>query len=79
MSKIHLENVYAVEFLQYFDQSNRIVDQNSEVLKGTGSINLGKETTLIKESDLQKYAKYGRGYRSIALVGTLLCDEDSNH
>ena len=72
----NMEKIYLAEFISY---TNALHDTVSDWDgKGTPSIgkikylNLGKHCTLVKESDLEKYRKYGQGYKKITFLGTLL-------
>ena len=43
-------------------------------IKDTKYINVGKEPFLIKESDFDKYMKYGGGFRVVRFVGNMETD-----
>ena len=74
-----LEKVYAVEFMQYTNCLNDTVcdwdGSYSTSLKNHHYLDVGKEVVLIKESDLEKYRKYGQGYRNCEFVGNIIIDE----
>lgn len=66
-----MEKVYEVEFMKYTNCMNDTVsDGNTEIGK-TKYINVGKEPFLIKESDFDKYMKYGGGFRIVRFVGNI--------
>lgn len=66
-----MEKVYEVEFMQYTNcMKDTVSDGNKEIGK-TKYINVGKEPFLIKESDFNKYMKYGGGFRILRFVGNI--------
>jgi len=74
MSAINkLEKVYLVEFIEYTNYARDDVSHNTKPLH----INVGKEGFLVRESDLNLYQDFGKGYRSVTLVGQLpIIDEE---
>ena len=73
-----MEKVYAVDFMRYNDYSNTTVstwDGKSDPLKsGIEYLDTGHESFLVKESDLEKYRKFGGGYRTIRFAGNMEFD-----
>lgn len=69
-----LEKVYAVEFMVYASY----LDDTVSDWDGKGSPEIGKtkyldvkgkNVFLVKESDLEKYRKYGQGYKKLTCIG----------
>lgn len=50
------------------------VSNMANEIKDTKYINVGKEPFLIKESDFDKYMKYGGGFRVVRFVGNMETD-----
>ena len=50
--------------------NNTVCDNNEELGKGQ-YLHVGKEPFLIKESEFDKYMKYGNGFRVIRFVGNM--------
>ena len=77
MSK--LEKIYMVEFMLY---SNYLRDTVS-TYDGSYSydiskieyLNIGKEPFLIRESEIEKYRKFGNGYRKLEFIGCIEINE----
>lgn len=66
-----MEKVYEVEFMNYTNcMNNTVCDNNEELGKGQ-YLHVGKEPFLIKESEFDKYMKYGNGFRVIRFVGNM--------
>lgn len=65
-----MEKVYEVEFMNYTNCKNDTVcdDRDFSNLK---YLKIGKEPFLIKESDFDKYMKYGNGFRVVRFVGNI--------
>ena len=78
-SKIHkgenkmLEKVYAVDFMAYTNCLNDTVSDWDGVSSFTGKEKYltvkGPKVFLVKESDLEKYSKYGQGYKNLTCIG----------
>lgn len=66
-----MEKVYEVEFMQYTNCMKDTVSDNNKEIGKTKYINVGKEPFLIKESDFDKYMKYGGGFRIVRFVGNI--------
>lgn len=66
-----MEKVYEVEFMQYTNCMKDTVCNNAENFKDLKHINVGKEPFLIKESDFEKYKKFGNGFRVVRFVGNM--------
>ena len=66
-----LEKVYAVEFMEYTNCMKDTVSDGNENIGETKYITIGKEPFLVRESELNKYRKYGNGFRSITFVGNI--------
>ena len=67
-----VEKVYEVEFMQYTNYRNDTISDNNEDIGKIKYLNVGIYPQIIKESDLQKYVKYGNGFRSIKFIGNIL-------
>ena len=70
-----MEKVYLVEFMSY---TNCLKDTVSDwdgkgdpLLKDIKYLDVG-HNFLVRESELEKYRKFGQGYRSIKYVGELI-------
>lgn len=70
-NKKKMEKVYQVEFLQYTNCSKDTVCNNTESIKDSEYIHVGKEPFLVRESELVKYREYGNGFRIIKFVGNI--------
>lgn len=74
-----LEKVYSVEFMEYTNAlKDTVSDWDGSFStrdKSHGYIEVGHESFLVRESELDKYRKYGRGYRRTVCVGKI-CVED---
>ena len=72
-----LEKVYAVEFMVYTNCLNDTVSdwdgKGSPSLKDIKYLAVG-HNFLIKESEIEKYRKFGQGYRNLKFVGELILD-----
>lgn len=68
---IKTEKVYAVTFMQYTNCLNDTVSTNNDDWTKSEYLNIGKETFLVKESDLDKYKKFGNGYKTLIFVGNI--------
>ena len=66
-----MEKVYEVEFMQYTNCMRDTVCDDSKNLGDQKYINVGKEAFLIKESDFEKYRRYGNGFRVVKFVGNM--------
>ena len=67
-----LEKVYIVDFI-YYTNCMRDTVYNEE----TGEhLDVGRLGFLVRESELEKYRKYGKGYESIKLVGQVCIDSE---
>lgn len=68
-----LEKVYAVEFMAYTNCLNDTVSDWDGVSSFTGNEKYltvkGPKVFLVKESDLDKYRKYGQGYKNLTCIG----------
>ena len=64
------EKIYAVEFMEYTNWEKVCVSSNPGQIDAA-YLDVGKETCLVKESDLPIFQKYGNGFRSITFVGVL--------
>lgn len=68
-----LEKVYAVEFMSYTNCLRDTVSDWNGISSFTGKEKYltvkGPNEFLVKESDLEKYRKYGQGYKNIRFVG----------
>ena len=64
-----LEKVYEVEFIQYTNYDKDTISDGTNI--SSKHINIGKEPFLVKESDFEKYQKFGNGFRSIKFVGNI--------
>lgn len=64
------EKIYAVEFMDYTNWEKVCVSSNPGHTDAQ-YLNVGKETCLVRESDLPIFQKYGHGFRSITCVGVL--------
>ena len=65
-----MEKIYEVEFMEYTNYSKDTVSDGVELGK-TKYICVGKEPFLIKESEFDKYMKFGKGFRIIRFVGNM--------
>lgn len=71
-----MEKIYLVEFISYTNALHDTVSdwdgKRFSKIGETKYLHLGRHCTLVKESDLEKYRKYGQGYKKITFLGTLL-------
>lgn len=67
------EKVYSVTFMEYtncmMDTVSDAPDNSWSSIKDCNYLSVGKDPFLVKESELPKYQKYGKGYRDIKFVG----------
>ena len=73
--KTKAEKIYAVEFMEYTNWEKVCVSSNPGQIDAE-YLDFGKETCLVRESDLPIFQKYGHGFRSITCVGVLYVPED---
>lgn len=73
--KTKVEKIYAVEFMEYTNWEKVCVSSNPGHTDAE-YLDFGKETCLVRESDLPIFQKYGHGFRSITCVGVLYVPED---
>jgi hypothetical protein len=66
-----MEKVYEVEFMNYTNCLNDTVSNGETGIGKTKYIKVGREPFLIKESDFDKYQKYGDGFRIVKFVGNI--------
>ena len=70
-----MEKIYEVEFMSYTNCTKDIVcDGETELGKGK-YLHVGREPFLIKESEFNKYMKYGNGFRVVRFVGNIEQEE----
>lgn len=65
-----MEKVYEVEFMEYTNYFKDTVSDGGEIGK-TKYIHTGREPFLIKESEFDKYMKFGKGFRIVRFVGNI--------
>lgn len=65
-----MEKVYEVEFMEYTNSMRDTVSDGAELGK-IKYIHVGKEPFLIKESEFDKYMKFGKGFRIVRFVGNM--------
>lgn len=72
---IKTEKVYSVTFMQYTNYMKDTVsdwDGVSDATFGSAEyLNIGKGSFLVRESELEKYRKFGQGYRDVHFVGNI--------
>lgn len=66
-----MEKIYEIEFMSYTNCMKDTVGNMADEIKDTKYINVGKEPFLIKESDFEKYRKFGNGFRIVRFVGNM--------
>lgn len=66
-----MEKVYQVEFMENTNCSNDTVCNNTDSIKDSRYIRVSKEPFLVTESKLEKYRKYGNGFRIVKFVGNI--------
>lgn len=66
-----MEKVYEVEFMNYTNYMRDTVSNGAKEIKDTEYINVGKEPFLIRESEFDKYMKFGGGFRIVRFVGNI--------
>ena len=64
-----MEKIYKVVFMEYTSSAKDTVSNGDE--ENTKFINVGKDPFLIRESEIDKYIKYGNGFYSIEFVGNI--------
>ena len=74
-----MEKIYAVEFISYTNcLKNTVSDWDGKGIPKVGEqeyLTVG-HNFLVRESELEKYRKFGQGYRSITFVGELLIEDE---
>lgn len=76
--KIKLEKVYKVTFMLYTNAMRDTVsdwDGKGHSLADCEYLDVGKESFLLRESQLEYYRKFGGGYRNIEFVGQIPISE----
>ena len=67
-----MEKVYEIEFMNYTNvMRDTVCDGETELGKGQ-YLTVGREPFLIKESEFDKYMKYGNGFRVVRFVGNII-------
>ena len=66
-----MEKVYEVEFMNYTNWMRDTVSNDAKEIKDAEYINVGKEPFLIRESEFEKYMKFGGGFRIVKFVGNI--------
>lgn len=64
------EKIYAVEFLEYTNCLNDTVSDGNKEIGKTKYLHVGRHFC-IRESDIEKYRVYGKGYKSLIYVGEI--------
>lgn len=78
--KVKLEKVYKVTFMQYTSVMKDTVsdwDGKGHSLADCEYLDVGKESFLLRESQLEYYRKFGGGYRNIEFVGQIPISENT--
>ena len=65
-----MEKIYTVEIMEYTNSMRDTVSDGAELGK-TKYISVGKEPFLVKESEFDKYMKFGKGFRIVKFVGNM--------
>jgi len=76
--KIKLEKVYKVTYMLYTNAMRDTVsdwDGKGHSLADCEYLDVGKESFLLRESQLEYYRKFGGGYRNIEFVGQIPISE----
>ena len=66
-----MEKVYEVEFMEYTNACRDTITNNAKDVKDKKFIYVGKDPFLVRESELEKYIKFGPGIRSLKFVGNI--------
>lgn len=67
-----MEKVYSVEFMRYTNAcEDTVSDQRDDFISDIQYLHVGYAPFLVKESELDKYSKFGGGFRSITFVGNI--------
>lgn len=66
-----MEKIYEVEFMQYTNCMRDTVCNDAKEIKDMKYLHVGKEPFLIKESEFDRYMKYGGGFRIVKFVGNI--------
>lgn len=71
-----MEKVYKVTFMEYTDSTQAVVSYNPctetttvSITGPTEYLTIGKGPFLIRESELTKYIKFGKGFKELIFVG----------
>lgn len=67
-----MEKVYEVEFMNYTNCMRDTVSNDEKEIGNMKYIDVGKEPFLIRESEFDKYMKYGGGFRIVRFVGNII-------
>lgn len=65
-----MEKIYEVEFMEYTNSMRDTISDGAKLEK-TKYIYVGAEPFLIKESEFDKYMKFGNGFRIVRFVGNM--------
>lgn len=66
-TSLNIEKLYEVEFMNYTNSMKDTVSNNDG-----DYINTGCEPFIIRESEFDKYMKYGNGFRTVKFVGNII-------
>ena len=70
LREVNMEKIYEVEFMEYTNSMRNTVSDGAELGK-TAYVHVGKEPFLIKESEFDKYIRFGKGFRIVKFVGNM--------
>lgn len=74
-----LEKIYMVEFMEYSnyarDKVSTYDDSYPYDISKIEYLKIGKEPFLIRESEIEKYRKFGNGYRNLKFIGCIEINE----
>lgn len=66
-TSLKIEKLYEVEFMNYTNYMKDTVSNNDG-----DYIDIGHEPFIIRESEFDKYMKYGGGFRTVKFVGNII-------
>ena len=67
-----MEKVYEVEFMEYTNSMRDTIWNKYKEIGDMEYITVGKESFLVRESELEKYMAWGGGFRIIRFVGNII-------
>lgn len=69
-----MEKLYEIEFMRYTNCMRDTICNDAKDMKDTEYIHVGHEPFIVRESEIEKYKKWGGGFRVVRFVGNMIND-----